>query len=108
MRPTRFALATLAAALLALSPAPRLAAQDAPPAAAQPAAAAPAPAEQSLRRTALPADEQPAPPRTLRAYWHVFAAFAIAWVLLFGYLVSIGRRFRTLEREVDTLRGAAT
>ena len=108
MRPTRFALATLAAALLALSPAPRLAAQDPPPAAAaqQAPAAAPAPAEHSLRRTAF-AGEQLAPPRTLRAYWHVFIAFALAWAFLFGYVVSIGRRFRTLEREVDTLRGAS-
>ena len=83
MRPIRFAFATLAAALLSLSPAPPLAAQDAPPAAAS------------------------AQARTMRAYWHVFAAFTIAWLLLFGYVVSIGRRFRTLEREVDTLRGAS-
>jgi len=99
MRPIRFALATLAAALLALSPVPPLAAQDAPPA----AASAQAPATSA----ALPAD-QTAPPRTMRAYWHVFAAFTIAWLLLFGYVVSIGRRFRTLEREVDTLRSAAS
>lgn len=106
MRPTRFALATLAAALLALSPAPRLAAQNAPPAAAsaEVPATSTAPAAASA---ALPAD-QAAPPRTMRAYWHVFAAFTIAWLLLFGYVVSIGRRFRTLEREVDSLRSAAS
>jgi CcmD family protein len=104
MRPPRFALAPLAAALLALSPAPRLAAQDAPPAAASVQAPA-APAEQSLRRSALP--EPSAPPRTMRAYWHVFAAFTIAWLLLFGYVVSIGRRFRALEREVDSLRATS-
>ena len=43
------------------------------------------------------------PPRTLRAYWHVFAAFAIAWILLFGYALSLGRRFANVERELRRL-----
>jgi CcmD family protein len=104
--PIRFAAAAL---VLALAPAPRAFAQNDAPAASAPATApAAAPAEQSLRRTVLPADEQPAPPRTLRAYWHVFAAFTIAWLLLFGYAISLGRRFRNLEREVDSLRGASS
>jgi CcmD family protein len=48
--------------------------------------------------------QEPAgPPRTLRAYGHVFIAFALAWVLLFGYALSLGRRFGRLEREVDLL-----
>ena len=102
------AAALFAAAVLALSaptaPAPLLA-QEAPaaaPAATQPGTAEPAAdadaATQALRRTAdLP------PPRTLRAYWHVFAAFTLAWALIFGYTVSLGRRFRRLEEQVDAL-----
>ncbi|MBW3654685.1 MAG: CcmD family protein [Gemmatimonadetes bacterium] len=50
---------------------------------------------------ALPARETP--PRSLRAYWHVFIAFAIAWVLLFGYVVLIARRSRRLEEQLDGL-----
>ena len=55
--------------------------------------------------SALP--ERAAPPRTLRAYWHVFAAFAVTWVLLFGYALSLGRRFGRLDEEVRRLSGAA-
>ena len=40
------------------------------------------------------------PPRTLRGYWHLFVAFAIAWLLLFGYTVSLVRRFARVEREL--------
>ncbi|HYJ80428.1 MAG TPA: CcmD family protein [Longimicrobiaceae bacterium] len=50
---------------------------------------------------ALPADARP--PRTLRAYWHVFIAFALAWLLVFGYALSLGRRFRRLEKEVEAI-----
>ena len=108
MRPIlRSVAAAFAALSFSLVPAPRLAAQDSvPPASAPATAPAAAPAEQTLRRTVLPGDAQ-APPRTLRAYWHVFAAFTIAWLLLFGYAVSLGRRFRALEREVDSLRAAS-
>ena len=45
------------------------------------------------------------PPRTLRAYWHVFIAFAVTWVLLFGYALTVGRRFGKLEEELRRLRG---
>jgi CcmD family protein len=101
MRPTRLLrLAAVIAASLALAatPAPRASAQDAPPAAAavaQPGASAP------------PGAPAAAPPRTLRAYWHVFIAYALAWLFLFGYALSLGRRFRNLERDVDALRGAS-
>ncbi len=63
--------------------------------------AAPAPTTQS---NGLPVAA--APPRTLRAYWHVFIAFAIAWALLFGYVVMLGRRFGSLEREIARLEGS--
>lgn len=62
------------------------------------ATASPAPAPTGLPTRA-------APPRTLRAYWHVFAAFAIAWLLLFGYTLSLGRRFAALDRDVQRLEG---
>ena len=83
--------ATLAAAL-ALSLAPAARAQDSIPAAtavAQPAASAPA---------------VHTPPATLRAYAHVFIAFGLAWLFLFGYALSLGRRFRRLESEVEALK----
>jgi CcmD family protein len=101
---SRLAAIAAAALTLSLSPAPRLAAQDS--VATAPAATAAVP-EQTLRRDVLPADDQPPPPRTLRAYWHVFIALGLAWLLVFGYTLSLGRRFRALEREVDTLRGAS-
>jgi hypothetical protein len=50
---------------------------------------------------------EPAPPRTLRAYWHVWIAFTLAWLLLFGYVVSIARRWARVERDLDAVsRGA--
>jgi CcmD family protein len=45
------------------------------------------------------------PPRTLRAYWHLFGAFAVTWVLLFGYTVALGGRVKRLERDLETLSG---
>ncbi len=44
--------------------------------------------------------ERGQPPRTLRAYWHLFIAFAVTWLLVFGYALSIGRRFSHLEEEL--------
>lgn len=44
--------------------------------------------------------QRAAPPRTLRDYTHVFVAFAVAWLLLFGYVVSLGRRWSAVEREL--------
>lgn len=49
--------------------------------------------------------ERSAPPRTLRAHWHVYIAFAITWALLFGFVLSLGRRFGRLEDEIRRLRG---
>jgi CcmD family protein len=39
----------------------------------------------------------------MRAYWHVFIAFAATWLLLFGYALSVGRRFGRLESELQRL-----
>jgi len=94
MRLSRLAAAIAAALTLAVTPAGPTSAQTtvAPPAA-------------TLTQSApLPGQQAPAPPRTLRAYWHVFIAFGLAWVFLFGYALSLGRRFRNLEREVEALK----
>ncbi len=56
----------------------------------------------SAQASGLP--ERAAPARTMRAYWHVFVAFAITWALLFGFALSIGKRFGVLEEEVRRLR----
>ncbi|HYW08186.1 MAG TPA: CcmD family protein [Longimicrobium sp.] len=57
----------------------------------------PAPATYSAQ-SGLPAANQP--PRTLRAYWHLFAAFAFAWLMILGYAISLARRFRRLEEHI--------
>jgi CcmD family protein len=49
----------------------------------------------------LPARDTP--PRTLRAFTHVFVALALTWLLLFGYVISLGRRFARLDAEVLAL-----
>lgn len=45
----------------------------------------------------LAAQAQAGATGTLRPYWHVFAAYALAWLILFGWVVSIGRRLRRVE-----------
>lgn len=35
--------------------------------------------------------------QSLRPYWYVFIAYAVAWLLLLGWMFSIGRRMRGLE-----------
>ena len=32
-----------------------------------------------------------------RPYWHVFAAYAIVWLLVLGWVISIVRRLRRVE-----------
>ena len=64
------------------------------------AAREPAPAAASNATQAPAPFQRAAPPRTLRAYWHVFIAFTVAWLLLFGYVVMLGRRFRRLEEQL--------
>lgn len=32
-----------------------------------------------------------------RGYWHVFAAYAIVWLLVLGWVISIVRRLRRVE-----------
>lgn len=39
--------------------------------------------------------------QSLRGYWHVFIAYALAWVLVFGWLVSVFRRLGRLDRDLN-------
>lgn len=39
--------------------------------------------------------------QSLRPYWYVFIAYSLAWLLLLGWMLSIGRRMRGLE-DVET------
>jgi hypothetical protein len=58
-----------------------------------------------VRATDLLAQETELPDRvargSLRPYWHVFAAYAVAWLILFGWVVSIARRFARLDLSRD-------
>ncbi len=36
----------------------------------------------------------------MRHFWHVFGAYAIAWILLLGWLISIGRRLAQVEKRI--------
>jgi CcmD family protein len=98
---TRLALA--AAALLLVSAAPARAQAASPSATPEQIAPPSAAGGAAPHSTGLPGDEAPAPPRTLRAYWHVWIAFSVAWILLFGYVLMLGRRFSRLEDEVRRL-----
>ncbi len=35
-----------------------------------------------------------------RPYWHVFAAYAIVWLLVLGWVLSIVRRLRRVEERL--------
>ncbi|TVR52828.1 MAG: hypothetical protein EA421_12805 [Gemmatimonadales bacterium] len=52
----------------------------------------------SLAPEALEA--QAAGPR-MRDFWHVFIAYALAWALLFGWVVAIFRRLGRLTEKLD-------
>jgi amino acid permease len=36
-----------------------------------------------------------------RPYWHVFISYAIGWVLILGWVVSIARRLRSVETRLQ-------
>ena len=40
-----------------------------------------------------------------RGFWHVFAAYAIVWGLVFGWLVRIGRQLARVEQSLDGSEG---
>lgn len=99
MRISRFSrLAAVVAAALTLSfapPAPSAVAQDS------------IPVTTPVTQTFAPTYAVQTPPATLRAYAHVFIAFGLAWLFLFGYALSLGRRFRRLEQDIDSLRASS-
>ena len=35
---------------------------------------------------------------------YLFAGYAVVWILLFGYMFSISRRQKGLEREIEMLK----
>ena len=37
-----------------------------------------------------------------RAYWHVFVAYAIVWLLVLGWVISIVRRLRRVEERLGS------
>jgi CcmD family protein len=105
----RIRIALLALAALAAAPAARAQA-PAGEAATEAAAAASAGAHVSAPAPAADAPSAAAsglprytPPRTMRAYTHVFVAFAVAWALLLGYMVFLARKFRRVEEQVAAL-----
>jgi CcmD family protein len=40
-----------------------------------------------------------------RPYWHVFAAYAVAMILIGGWVVSIARRLGRIERRIGERQG---
>jgi CcmD family protein len=58
----------------------------------------------SAAQAAPPPGEFFVAPRSGRAYSHVFLAFGIAWALMLGFVVVLGRRFAAVERDLSQLR----
>ncbi len=40
----------------------------------------------------------------MKGLYYLFAAYTAVWVAIFAYVLSIGRRTRKLERELEELR----
>ena len=55
----------------------------------------------SLASAAAQTDAATLGAQSLRPYWHVFVAYALAWLLIFGWVVSIARRLARIERRLD-------
>ena len=53
----------------------------------------------SLAPEGLEAQAAAAP--RMRDFWHVFIAYALAWALLFGWVVAIFRRLGRLREKLD-------
>ncbi len=114
MRPVLLSISALFLVTAAPPPAPAQGELPAAGAATTPAQADPAgdaslspDGEEAYPAATVPqAQAQSQEARTLRAYRHVFAAFAVAWILLLGYALSLGRRFAHLDGEVRRLRRA--
>ena len=35
-----------------------------------------------------------------RAYWHVFASYAVGWLLIFGWVIAMFRKLRRVEERL--------
>ena len=46
-------------------------------------------------------DSQALAAQSLRGYRHVFIAYAVAWLLVFGWLFSVARRLARIERSLQ-------
>jgi CcmD family protein len=102
MRPIRIVLLALFALLAAPAAGPSPMAQ-APAATSTEAAASPAVPAADAAQSGSEALRLYAQRRAQRAYTHVFVAFAAAWVLLFGYIFLLARKFRRVEEQVKAL-----
>ena len=49
---------------------------------------------------ALAAQLEATTPGGLRAYWHVFVAYALVWLLIGGWVVSIARKLGRVGRQL--------
>ena len=49
----------------------------------------------------LLAQGQASAPRSMSHFWHVFIAYAVAWLLLLGWVFAIVRRIARVERRLD-------
>lgn len=49
------------------------------------------------------AQAAPGPPREMRQFWHVFIAYAVAWILVFVWILSILRRLRRVDERLSKL-----
>lgn len=57
------------------------------------------PAALSAQQSSLPGTTVGS--QTLKPYWHVFIAYTIVIVLVFGWVISIGRRLKDVEKRLD-------
>jgi hypothetical protein len=53
----------------------------------------------------VPLEAQQGVAPSLRPYWHVFVAYAIAWGLVMGWAISIARRLAAVERRLARREG---
>jgi CcmD family protein len=44
---------------------------------------------------------QPTGSAQMRHFWHVFAAYAFAWLIILGWIVAIARRLRRVEERLS-------
>jgi CcmD family protein len=103
----RFSIALLALFALAAAPAVHAQAPAGEAASSTAPVSAPAAGVQSAPAANAPSSASSlpryTPPRTMRAYAHVFVAYAVAWLLLVGYMVFLSRKFKRVEEQVAAL-----